>query len=349
MSLLLAVLILGVIILIHEFGHFLLAKLCGIGVLEFSLGMGPRLLSFQKGETRYSIKLLPFGGSCMMLGEDEDASDPRAFNNKPVFSRILVVAAGPVFNFLLAFLLAMILVGTTIRISIVGGCAGGISGAGCGHSGRGCDHAGQWGAASIRTQDFSFYLYTHPNRELAVTWKRQGEDGRTQTMKASITPMYSQETGQYLAGVVFDARLYPAEGFFQLALQSVYEVQFWIRYVLDSFYMMFHGMVSMDDLSGPVGIVSTIDTTVEEASPYGMGAVLLMLINFSILLNANLGALNLFPLPALDGGRLVFLFLELIRGKPIDKELEGRVHMLGLLILLALMVLILFNDVRKLI
>ena len=94
MSLLLAVLILGVIILIHEFGHFLLAKLCGIGVLEFSLGMGPRLLSFQKGETRYSIKLLPFGGSCMMLGEDEDASDPRAFNNKPVFSRILVVAAG---------------------------------------------------------------------------------------------------------------------------------------------------------------------------------------------------------------------------------------------------------------
>ena len=115
MSLLLAVLILGVIILIHEFGHFLLAKLCGIGVLEFSLGMGPRLLSFQKGETRYSIKLLPFGGSCMMLGEDEDASDPRAFNNKPVFSRILVVAAGPVFNFLLAFLLAMILVGTTGR------------------------------------------------------------------------------------------------------------------------------------------------------------------------------------------------------------------------------------------
>ena len=101
MSLLLAVLILGLIILFHEFGHFLLAKLCGIGVLEFSLGMGPRLVSVQRGETRYSIKALPFGGSCMMLGEDEEDKDPRAFNNKPVLSRILVVAAGPVFNFLL--------------------------------------------------------------------------------------------------------------------------------------------------------------------------------------------------------------------------------------------------------
>ena len=94
MSLLLAVLILGLIILFHEFGHFLLAKLCGIGVLEFSLGMGPRLVSVQRGETRYSIKALPFGGSCMMLGEDEEDKDPRAFNNKPVLSRILVVAAG---------------------------------------------------------------------------------------------------------------------------------------------------------------------------------------------------------------------------------------------------------------
>ena len=133
-----------------------------------------------------------------------------------------------------------------------------------------------------------------------------------------------------------------------LAASSVYEVQFWIRYVLDSFYMMFHGMVSVDDVSGPVGIVTTIDSTVEEASPYGLWAVLLMLINFSILLNANLGAVNLLPLPALDGGRLVFLFIELIRGKPIDKEKEGMVHMAGMLFLLALMVLILFNDLRKL-
>ena len=115
LSLIISIIALGFIIFFHELGHFLLAKACGVGVVEFSLGMGPRLVSVQRGETRYSIKALPFGGSCMMLGEDEEDKDPRAFNNKPVLSRILVVAAGPVFNFLLAFVLALILVGATGR------------------------------------------------------------------------------------------------------------------------------------------------------------------------------------------------------------------------------------------
>ena len=113
MSLIIAVLMLGIIIMIHEFGHFLFAKLNGIGVIEFSLGMGPRLISFEKGGTRYSFKILPFGGSCMMLGEDENEADEHAFNNKSVWARISVVAAGPIFNFLLAFLLSMALIGAT--------------------------------------------------------------------------------------------------------------------------------------------------------------------------------------------------------------------------------------------
>ena len=110
MSIIVAILVFGLIILIHEFGHFIVAKKCGIGVIEFSIGMGPRLISFTKGETRYSIKALPFGGSCMMMGEDENDSDPRAFNNKPVWSRIAVIAAGPVCNFVLAFVLALVIV-----------------------------------------------------------------------------------------------------------------------------------------------------------------------------------------------------------------------------------------------
>lgn len=113
MSLIIAMLMLGIIIMIHEFGHFLFAKLNGIGVIEFSLGMGPRLFSFEKGGTRYSFKILPFGGSCMMLGEDEGITDESAFNNKSVWARISVVAAGPVFNFILAFGLSMVLIGIT--------------------------------------------------------------------------------------------------------------------------------------------------------------------------------------------------------------------------------------------
>ncbi len=110
LNILAAVLLFGFIVLVHEFGHFLLAKCSGIGVVEFSVGMGPRIFSVEKGETRYSIKALPFGGSCMMVGEDSENPDPKAFNNKPVLSRIAVIAAGPVFNFILAFLFAMLIV-----------------------------------------------------------------------------------------------------------------------------------------------------------------------------------------------------------------------------------------------
>ena len=110
LNILAAVLLFGFIVLVHEFGHFLLAKCSGIGVVEFSVGMGPRIFSVEKGETRYSIKALPLGGSCMMVGEDSENPDPKAFNNKPVLSRIAVIAAGPVFNFILAFLFAMLIV-----------------------------------------------------------------------------------------------------------------------------------------------------------------------------------------------------------------------------------------------
>jgi regulator of sigma E protease len=131
-------------------------------------------------------------------------------------------------------------------------------------------------------------------------------------------------------------------------VQSVYEVEHWIYYVFDSFHMIFAGRVSADDISGPVGIVTTIDQTVEQAAPAGNTVVAMVLVNFAILLSANLGVMNLLPLPALDGGRLVFLIIEAIRRKPIDREKEGMVHAAGMFLLLALMVFIMFNDVRKL-
>ncbi len=348
MSIILAMLILGIIILFHEFGHFLFAKLCGIGVLEFSLGMGPRILSKEIGETRYSVKLLPFGGSCMMLGEDENEEDERAFNNKPVWARTAVIAAGSAFNFLMALGLALILVWHTgytvpevIRVEpgypaqTAGIQAGDLI---CGVNGRSIHSYG----------DFTTYLFTHPGRELTVTWKRPGENGEYRKMKGNIVPVYSEESGQYVIGVLFDGKAKPIDGPARLIREAVCEVRFWIRYVFDSFYMMFHGLVSMDDISGPVGIVNAIDTTVDEAAPYGISAVFLMLVNFSVLLSANLGVMNLLPLPALDGGRLIFLVLEAVRGKPVDKEKEGMVHTAGMIFLLALMVFILFNDIRKL-
>ena len=151
-----------------------------------------------------------------------------------------------------------------------------------------------------------------------------------------------------MIGVRFDGSLQKITNPIQLVVQSIYEVEHWIYYVFDSFHMIFAGKVSADDISGPVGIVTTIDQTVEEAAPAGKTVVAMVLINFAVLLSANLGVMNLLPLPALDGGRLVFLIIEAIRKKPVDREKEGMVHTAGMLFLLVLMVFILFNDVRKL-
>ena len=325
MNIVLAVLILGGIILFHELGHFIFAKLSGIEVTEFSLGMGPRLLSFVKGETRYSLKLLPFGGSCAMLGEDEDAEGDRAFNNKPVFNRIAVVFGGPLFNFILAFLLSLVIVG----------CAGGF-----------------YEPVVMGVEEgypaLSPYLTAHPHQDVTITWKHTDENGKTEKRSAKITPVYNDKTGQSMIGVRFEAKLQKITNPVQLLVQSVYEVEHWIYYVFDSFHMIFAGRVSADDISGPVGIVTTIDQTVEQAAPAGNTVVAMVLVNFAILLSANLGVMNLLPLPALDGGRLVFLIIEAIRRKPIDREKEGMVHAAGMFLLLALMVFIMFNDVRKL-
>ncbi|MCB6342040.1 RIP metalloprotease RseP [Enterocloster lavalensis] len=348
MSFVAAVLIFGIIIMIHEFGHFLFAKLNGIGVIEFSLGMGPRLYSFEKGGTRYSIKILPFGGSCMMLGEDEENSDQSAFNNKSVWARISVVAAGPIFNFLLAFLLSMVIVGLTgYQLATVMEVMDGYPAKEAGLLPG--DLITEINGRNIHSKDdITLYIQTHAGKTITVEYKRADGNGGVERRSAVIVPQYSEEDGGYLMGVRFDGVAKPVSGLGQLLVHSAYEVKYWIQYVFDAFYMMFHGEVSLNDLSGPVGIVTTIDDTVDQVIPYGRTVVILTLINFCILLSANLGVMNLLPIPALDGGRLVFLFIEAVRGKPIDKEKEGMVHMAGMMLLMALMVLVLFNDVRKL-
>lgn len=347
MSIVIAVLILGFIIMIHEFGHFLFAKLSGIRVLEFSLGMGPRLFSFEGGGTLYSFKILPFGGSCSMLGEDEACNEDGAFGSKSVWARISVVAAGPVFNFMLAFFLAMILIGVNGHGgTVLRGVRDGYPAQGAGL--KAGDEIVKLNGRRVHSfRDVNWYLFTHPQDTVRVIARRADGAGNRETIIKEIAPVYSQDSGYYMLGVEFDGTSYPVENPLQLMAYSAYEVQFWIHYVFDTFRMMFNGMVSVNDISGPVGIVGAIDSTVEETVPYGPSAVILTLINLMVLLSSNLGVMNLLPIPALDGGRLVFLFLEAVRRKPVDREKEGMVHMAGMMVLLCLMVLLLFNDVRK--
>lgn len=354
LNIIVAILVFGFIVLVHEFGHFLLAKLNGITVVEFSIGMGPRLCSAVFGETRYSIKVLPFGGSCMMMGEDEDIKTPGAFTSKTVLARIAVIAAGPVFNFILAFLFAMVIVGQmghsgSVLTDVVEGGPAAEAGLLPG------DRIVKINNRSVTTnRDVSWYMISHPGEELRLKIRRpDGGEWKKgvsyETLTVSVEPEYNPQAGVHRIGVVFPA-YEKTDSFADLVYYSAYEVKFCVVSTFDSFRMLFTKQVQVDEaMAGPVRIVSMVSETVESGREAGVNALLIVISNWILLLSTSLGIMNLLPIPALDGGRLVFLFVELLRGRPIDPEKEGMVHMAGMMLLMALMVVILFNDIRNLI
>ena len=427
MKILIAVIIFSAIILFHEFGHFLFAKLNGIGVTEFSLGMGPRLFSFQKGETRYSLKLLPIGGSCAMVGEDTDEEDlPGSFNAASVGGRISVVAAGPVFNFVLAFVLAVIIVGfvgydPAEVVEVESGSPVAEAGLEKG------DVITEYNGYHVDlAKDLYVYMYLNDLKEgdtVTMTVKRDGEtrtitytpdvsvryllgfnrsDASSMTVESLIDGMPLQEAGlqagdtitaingteiadgeaydAYLEehplsnepveitydrdGLDYTATITPREyrtpqlGFsynlgytktsgLQVLKYGALEIKYMVRTTLLSLKELVTGQLGFQNLSGPVGVVDAIGTTYEQSKSEGALMLWMNMLNMAVLLSANLGVMNLLPLPALDGGRLVFLVIEAIRRKPVNREIEGRIHLAGLMLLMALMVVVMYNDILK--
>lgn len=341
MSIIIALLVFSVIIIVHEFGHFLFAKKNGVTVVEFSLGMGPRLFSFEAGGTQYSLKLLPFGGSCMMLGEDEEDQGEGTFGSKSVWARMSVIAAGPVFNFLLAFVMALFIVGSIgYDAPILLGVSEGTPAAEAGLQAG--DRITKMNGKTIRlwrqVQNYSLF---HGDKTVIFQYERDGK-----TYEATVTPTLTD--GKYRYGIRGNVNLTRQKtGPVDTLKYSAYEVYYWIDTTLSSLGMLLRGGVSMNDMSGPVGVVDAIGNTYEESRSDGAFYVWLNLLNIAILLSANLGVMNLLPIPALDGGRLVFLIAEAIRQKRVDPELEAKIHLTGLMLLLVLMVVVMFNDVRK--
>ena len=355
-TLILFVIIFGVVVIAHEFGHYLIAKVNGIHVVEFAVGMGPNLFSFQKGDTKYSLKLFPIGGACIFEGEDGVAEKDEktgektepgdgSFLKAKVWSRIATVFAGPFFNFVLAFVIAFIMVNMSDTIAIMDPVIAQVS------EGGSAEAAGLQAGDKIISlngdriklyQEISMFMQmTYRGGEIDVVYERNG-----QRNSLKLTPQYNETYGYYMLGVVNDKFVTPKG--IQTIRYAWYEMRYSVKATYKSLGMLFQGKVSRKDVAGPVGIaVNVVGKTYEEAKDYGWKSVLVSMMNIMLMLSVNLGILNLLPIPALDGGRLVFLLVEVVRGKPVPPEKEGIVHFVGLVFFMVLMVFVFFNDLAN--
>jgi len=357
MSIIVAILIFGLIVFIHEFGHYLFAVRAGILVEEFAIGMGPQITGIKRGDTLWSIRAVPFGGYCKMYGEDDagggltsdEARDEsidltgRAFTDKTLWQRFLVIFGGPFFNFILAFFFAMIYLSSSGSVSRTidevpeeyPAYEAGVR--------SGDVIVGYNGKSIIAASELILYLNNEKPEVAEIKVKRQTETG-TERLTFNIIPDVGED-GVYRIGVNFLVE--NVSNPLTLVRAAAVEVVYWIKIVFYSLGLLLSGGVSGDDVAGPVGLVGAISTGYTESAQYGLGAIIRTMAFYVVLLSANLGVMNLLPIPALDGGRLMFLFYEAIFRKPVNPEIEGRIHFVGYILLMGLMVVILFNDIGK--
>ncbi|MCR4651299.1 MAG: RIP metalloprotease RseP [Lachnospiraceae bacterium] len=365
-----------VIVVSHEFGHLIIAKLNGIRVNEFTVGFGPKIFGFKRKGTEYNLRLLPFGGACIYDLDDaylpdvkkegheeakagEDGKDTAGmkggddagfldevqgvpFSEAKVGSRIATVFAGPLFNILTAYILAIIVVWFTGSSTPV------ITGL---MEGYPAEEAGiQEGDVIVSMNGSKVYIaseiyintYINRDKDMTIEYLR---DGKKYTV--TITPKYLEEEDRYLVGFNGYGEYVDCSNIkaFKYAL---YEVRYGFVGTLKSLAMVITGNSVKDSLMGPVGMAQTIGEVKDAALPYGPLVLFINMCNIAMLLSVNLGILNILPLPALDGGRLVFLIIEALRGKPVPPEKEGIVHLVGVLFLVALMIFVMYNDIMRL-
>lgn len=370
-SILIFLVIFLVIVVSHEFGHYIIGKMNGIHAVEFFVGMGPKLFHWKKDDTEFSIRAFPFGGACVFDGMDDlrsmdslDNAEDETGNgiesekvevNEAVrtfeysegsylkasaLSRFATTLAGPLFNVILAYVCGVILSASTGEVIPVIQSVMENSGA---------YEAGLLpedqivkinGHAIHLSSEVSFYSYYSSGEPMNVVVLRDGKK-----MKFTVVPKYSDEDQRYYIGIT------NGEYIKVTPLQSLkygfYNVEYILRASVDSIRMMFTGRVNKDDLAGPVGMVKVVDETYTEAKSYGVMTVVMSMLNLTLLLSANLAVMNLLPIPGLDGGKLLFIILEMIRRKPISPEKEGYVTLAGMALLLMLVVFVFFNDISK--
>lgn len=345
-----AILIFGFLIAIHELGHFLAAKAAGIKVNEFSIGMGPALFHRLVGETQWSLRLFPVGGYCAMEGEDDTSDDPRAFGNAGFWKKMLVLAAGAGMNFLAGVLILMLLNGQAkqfVEPTVAGFLEGyGIEDCGlqAGDVVRELD-----GHAILTYGNLSFYL-SRAGEYVDWVVDRDGQQIRLEDVHMPLQERVDEQGNVTLyRGLSIGMKSVPATLANKLRY-TCYDTVDYVRLVWISLGDIVGGKVGLRDLSGPVGIVDTV-TQVGESSPTA-AAAMWNIGQLAALIAVNLAVMNLLPLPALDGGRILFLVINKVSytllGRKIDPKYEGYVHMAGLALLLLLMLSVTMSDIGKL-
>lgn len=360
-----------VIVVSHEFGHFLLGRLNGIKVREFAIGMGPVIFKKRLKSTVFKIHLLPLGGACVFDSDDivlsagesvseneendykspeEEAEDEflkslpgDKFQKAPIWGRIATVFAGPLFNFIVAYILCIFLVWFCGQdLPVVMDVSKGLP----------AEAAGiQAGDVITKINNQKVYLWReisinsmmNAGEPISIVYERDGREYAT-----ILTPEFDENDNRFYMGLIGGGEALRCNNI-SVFKYSLLEVRYWLIATYKSLVYIFSGQGSMNDVSGPVGVAEVIDDTIVETAPFGWFTVLLNLVNITVLLCVNLGVINLLPFPAIDGGRLLFLFFELITGKRVPPEKEGFVHLIGIVILFVFMIFVFFNDIMRVI
>ncbi len=318
-------LFMSVLVCIHEFGHYIVGKKCGIGVLEFAIGFGPKIWSTEKNGTIYSVRCLPLGGFTAFEGEDEESDSPSAMNNVSVSKRIATILAGPVFNIVTAILISMFLLCTQGEVNSTISKVSENSNAMAAGLQAGDVITDVNGRSTVFSMEVSGKLYT---------LKNQGETARI-TVERNGQPMFFN--------IPFDSN-----GQIGISMANVqkYSIAFgksirWGYAIAYDTFSALKGLFTrtqpLEDMGGTIAIIDVLGTSVN----YGLYTVL----RIAVLISFSLGIMNLLPIPALDGGRLIFCFYEAATKHPIDRELESKIHFGGFVILFGVMLLLMFNDV----
>ena len=322
-----AIFVFLMVILFHEFGHFIVAKKVGIKVNEFSIGMGPKIHQREKGETKYTFRLLPIGGYVSMEGEDESSDDPRSFNNVSALSRIAVVAAGAIMNFVLAIIVLSIVsfnigMQTTTVEKVLENSPAEKVGILAGDTIIGINNkeTKNWDTM-VREINKS-----KVNEEMIVSIMRNNEK-----IDYRLVPDVMDDNS-----LIIGFRPIMEKSFLSSIKGGFQKTGFMLQMMFEFLKMLFRGQVGANELSGPVGVIG-------EQAKHGI-IDLLYLMGF---ISVNLGFFNLLPIPALDGSRIVFLLIEVLRGKAIDPEKEGFVHFIGFVFLIGLMIIVTYKDIVR--